>query len=215
MGLAKLLYSAIFFSVPWSAPCFWTPGEFSVYLLLLTSGVYILASQKKFPLKFFPVFVDFFAVFKLHKGILTCILSLFSFFPSFPPFSLPFFKSSFKFFPVFQFGQMARIYVYPWHALLAISLPGIIIIFIARFFCQKLSFKIYRILLAQVDENRLRISRNAFLRLSEGDMVVRDRRGRGSALFSFLSSMKDNVMMLLAVHSLSYCWVYLKDSIFK
>ena len=28
--------------------------------------------------------------FKLHKGILTCILSLFSSFFSFPPFSLPF-----------------------------------------------------------------------------------------------------------------------------
>ena len=37
--------------------------------------------------------------FKLHKGILTCVLSLFSFFSSsFPPFSFPFFKSSFKFF---------------------------------------------------------------------------------------------------------------------
>ena len=37
------------------------------------AGVYILASQKNSsppPLKFFPVFVDFFAVFKLHKGIL-------------------------------------------------------------------------------------------------------------------------------------------------
>ena len=133
---------------------------------------------------------------------------------SFPLFSLPFFKSFFKFFPVFQFGQMARIYVYPWHALLAISLPGIIIIFVARFFYQKISFNICRILLAQVT-NRLRISRNAFLRLSEGDVVVGDRRGRRSALFSLLSSMKDNVMMLLAVHSLSYCWVYLKDSIFK
>ena len=57
------------------------------------------------PLKFFPVFVDFWGVFKLHKGILTCVLSLFSLFSSFPPFSFPFFKSSFKFFPVFHFGQ--------------------------------------------------------------------------------------------------------------
>ena len=63
------------------------------------AGVYILASQKNSsppPLKFFPVFVDFLRSFKLHKHILlTCVLLLFS---------LPFFKSSFKFFPVFQFG---------------------------------------------------------------------------------------------------------------
>ena len=52
---------------------------------------------------FWPVFVDFLRSFKLHAGILTCVLSLFSFFSSFPPFSLPFFKSSFKLFPVFQF----------------------------------------------------------------------------------------------------------------
>ena len=38
------------------------------------------------PLKYFPVFVDFSRLFKLHKGILTCVLSLFSFF-----FFLPFF----------------------------------------------------------------------------------------------------------------------------
>merc|ERR1712200_128044 len=44
------------------------------------------------PLKFFPVFVDFWGVFKLHKGILTCVLSLFSLFSSFPPF--PFLFSS-------------------------------------------------------------------------------------------------------------------------
>ena len=98
--------------------------------------------------------------------------------------------------------------IYPWYALLAISLPGIIIIFVARFFYQKISFNICRILLAQVT-NRLRISRNAFLRLSEGDVVVRDRRGRRSALFSLLSSMKENVMMLLAVHSPSYFVLFL------
>ena len=74
-------------------------------LLLLITGIYILASQKNSPppLKFFPVFVDFLQSFKLHKGILTCVLLLF--FSSFHPFSLPFFKFSFKFFPVFQFGQ--------------------------------------------------------------------------------------------------------------
>ena len=56
---------------------------------------------------------------KLHKGILACVLSFSSFFSSFPPFSLPFFKSSFKFFPVFNLskkflpggGEMARIYI--------------------------------------------------------------------------------------------------------
>ena len=76
--------------------------------LYSNSGVYILASQKNSsppPLKFFPVFVDFLRSFKRHKGILTCVLSLFSFFSSFPPFSLPFFKSSYKFFPLFQYGQ--------------------------------------------------------------------------------------------------------------
>ena len=36
------------------------------------------------PLKFFPVFVDFLRSFKLHKGILACVLSLFSFLPPFP-----------------------------------------------------------------------------------------------------------------------------------
>ena len=67
--------------------------------------------------KILPVFVDFFAVFKLHKGVLTCVLSLFSFFPSFLPLFLSFFfNSSFKFFPVFHFGQkffgeIARIYI--------------------------------------------------------------------------------------------------------
>ena len=51
------------------------------------------------PLNFFPVFVDFFAVFKLHSVFYHSFL-----FSSFPPFSFPFFKS-FKFFPVFHFGQ--------------------------------------------------------------------------------------------------------------
>ena len=54
---------------------------------IMDTGVYILASQKNSsppPLKFFPVFVDFLRSFKLHKGILTCVLSLFSFFSSFP-----------------------------------------------------------------------------------------------------------------------------------
>ena len=89
--------------------------------IMLNTGVYILSSKKNPPLpsKFFPVFVDFFRSFKLHKGILTCVLSLFSFFLLPPPFSLPFFKF-FKFFPIFQFGQkippppggwMARIYI--------------------------------------------------------------------------------------------------------
>ena len=74
--------------------------------IMLNTGVYILSSKKNPPLpsKFFPVFVDFFRSFKLHKGILTCVLSLFSFFLLPPPFSLPFFKF-FKFFPIFQFGQ--------------------------------------------------------------------------------------------------------------
>ena len=52
------------------------------------TGIYILATQKNLPpppLKFFPVFVDFLRSFKLHKGILTCVLSLL-FFPLFPPF---------------------------------------------------------------------------------------------------------------------------------
>ena len=72
-------------------------------------GIYSGQPEKIPPSKLFPVFVDyfcghlsFFRSFKLHKGILTCVLSLFSFFF----FSLTFFmKSSFKFFPVFQFGQ--------------------------------------------------------------------------------------------------------------
>ena len=75
---------------------------------IYTYRVICSCQPKKFPpppLKFFPVFVDFWGVFKLFKGILTCVLSLFSLFSSFPPFSFPFFKSSFKFFPVFQFGQ--------------------------------------------------------------------------------------------------------------
>jgi len=38
---------------------------------------------------YFPVFVDFLRSFKLHKGILTWVLSLFSF-SSFPPFPLLF-----------------------------------------------------------------------------------------------------------------------------
>ena len=59
-----------------------------LYKLLGMAGVYIPASQKNSPhppLKFFPVFVDFLRSFKLHKGILTCVLSLFLFF-IFPPF---------------------------------------------------------------------------------------------------------------------------------
>ena len=68
------------------------------------------------PSKILPCFCGFFAVFKLHKGILKCFYHSFLFFSSFPPFSFPFFKSSFKFFPVFHFGQkMARIYPYLTH----------------------------------------------------------------------------------------------------
>ena len=71
------------------------------------TGVYILASQKILPppLKFFPVLWIFLRSFKLHKGILTCVFSLFSFFFSPPHFPSFFMKSSFIFFPVFQFGQ--------------------------------------------------------------------------------------------------------------
>ena len=77
-------------------------------------GIYSGQPEKFFPppLKFFPVFVDFAVVFKL-QCISTCVLSLFSFFSSFPPFSLPFFKSSFKFFPVFHFGQKNGQNTYP------------------------------------------------------------------------------------------------------
>ena len=51
------------------------PGKLANTMITI-SGVYILASQKNSsptPLKFFPVFVDFFALFKLYKGILTCV----------------------------------------------------------------------------------------------------------------------------------------------
>ena len=93
------------------------------YLDIMHPGVYILAIQKNSSppsLTFFPVFVDFFAVFKLHKGILTCVLSLF-FFSSFPPFSFPFFKSSFKFFPVSHFGQNIYPCLDPGHVSAAIQ----------------------------------------------------------------------------------------------
>ena len=87
--------------------------------LHMYAGVYILASQKNIsppPLKFFPVFVDFLGVFKLHKGILTCVLSLFSLFSSFPTFSFPFFNQILVFhfgqkFPPSPGGGMARIYI--------------------------------------------------------------------------------------------------------
>ena len=55
------------------------------------SGVYIFWPARKIthsPLKFFPVFVDFLRLIKLHKGILTCVLSLF--FLLFPHFLFPF-----------------------------------------------------------------------------------------------------------------------------
>ena len=87
---------------------FSTPTIYQVDLdIISTTGVYILVSQKNSsppPVKFFPVFVDFLGVFKLHKGILKCVLSVFSLFSSFLPFSFPFSKS-FKFFPFFHFGQ--------------------------------------------------------------------------------------------------------------
>ena len=82
------------------------------FLPFLNPGVYILASQKNISprhLKLFPVFVIFFRSFKLHKGILMCVLSLFTF-SSFPPF---FMKSSFKFFPVFQLGKWPE-YISLW-----------------------------------------------------------------------------------------------------
>ena len=77
-----------------------------IFSQTLTQGYIIWPARKILPpppLKFFPVFVDFFAVFKLHKGILKCVLSPFSLFSTIPPFSFPFYKSFFKFFPVFYF----------------------------------------------------------------------------------------------------------------
>lgn len=76
--------------------------------IMLNTGVYILSSKKNPPLpsKFFPVFVDFFRSFKLHKGILTCVLSLFSFF-LLPP---PLFSS---FFQVFQILPYFSIWTNP------------------------------------------------------------------------------------------------------
>ena len=89
--------------------------------IMLNTGVYILSSKKNPPLpsKFFPVFVDFFRSFKLHKGILTCVLSLFSFFLLPPPFLFLFssFSNSSLFFnldkppPPPPGGWMARIYI--------------------------------------------------------------------------------------------------------
>ena len=59
----------------------------------IATGVYILPEIPP-PLKFFPVLGIFLRSFKLLKGILTCVLSLF-----FPPlFPSSFIKSSFKFF---------------------------------------------------------------------------------------------------------------------
>ena len=71
------------------------------YLPFQPGGVYILASPFP-PLKFFPVF------FCGHLNFIKVFHSVFyhsSLFSSFSPVSLPFFKSSFKFFPVFQFRQ--------------------------------------------------------------------------------------------------------------
>ena len=89
--------------------------------IMLNTGVYILSSKKNPPLpsKFFPVFVDFFRSFKLHKGILTCVLSLFSFFLLPPPLFSSFFQV-FQILPYFSIwtkkppppgGWMARIYI--------------------------------------------------------------------------------------------------------
>ena len=74
---------------------------------LLHGGIYSGQPEKFFPppSKILPCFCGFFAIFKLPEGISTCVLSLFSYFLLFPPFPFLFFKSSFKFFPVFQFGQ--------------------------------------------------------------------------------------------------------------
>ena len=96
-------YSLIYF-VPVAGKC-WNIKLIDFSLLLPTVRImkqgYIFWPARKI----LPCFCGFFAAFKLHKGILTCVLSLFSFFSSFPPFSFPFFKYSFKFFPAFQFGQ--------------------------------------------------------------------------------------------------------------
>ena len=51
-----------------------------------------MKADKIFLSKILPCFGGFFAVFKLHKGILTCVLSLFSFFSSFPPLFPSFFQ---------------------------------------------------------------------------------------------------------------------------
>ena len=55
------------------------------------------------PSNILPCFCGFFC--GIYKGILMCVLSHNYCFSSFPPFSFPFFKSSFKFFPVFKFWK--------------------------------------------------------------------------------------------------------------
>ena len=90
---------------------FSTPTIYQVDLdIISTTGVYILVSQKNSsppPVKFFPVFVDFLGVFKLHKGILTCVLSLFSFFLLFPLF-LSFFQVLLQILPCFSIWTEIR-----------------------------------------------------------------------------------------------------------
>ena len=82
-------------------------------------GIYSGQPEKFFPpppLKFFPVFVDFFSVFKLLKDIFTCVLSLFFFF--FFPLFLSFFQVLLQNLPCFSiwtkiqiWGEMAIIYI--------------------------------------------------------------------------------------------------------
>ena len=85
-------------------------------------GIYSGQPEKFFPpLKFFPVFVDFLRSFKLHKGILTCVLSLLSFFFSSPPFPFLFHEVLLQILLFFNLdknspppprgGKMARIYI--------------------------------------------------------------------------------------------------------
>ena len=82
---------------------------------MFNAEVYILARQKNSPpppLKFFPVFVDFLAVFKFYKGNLTCVLCHFWCFSSLPP-PLFFFKVL-KIFPMPKGGGGNGKNIYPW-----------------------------------------------------------------------------------------------------
>ena len=82
---------------PFSLPDFHPPTSLPFTLpesSQLHRGIYSGQPEKFFPppSKILPCFSGFFALFKLHKGILTCVISLSSFFLLFSPF--PFLFSS-------------------------------------------------------------------------------------------------------------------------